>query len=397
MKKVSVELFFAVLWRGVCQALEWFFGLFGYKHDGKYAKIVWGVFATSAAILISLYAFVIVTTFCEKMYDENYKEAHCYDPGCAHSEYLGKNFYFHNTYDGKGYVFNHDTDEKTLQGIEWIARSEYDSLVCFSDGKKRGYFNRYTGEVVIPAKFSHAWTFSEGLACVEEDGKMKFIDSTGKTVIDNVTTYIFGMDGLFFHHGHCAVEDFTTGLCCIIDKTGAMVLPKEYQTIKPSNDYQYWLVYKGEEQGVLDKDLNFVIPMTEGDINIDTNSITMTMPDHTIRMYDLQGNIIQDFCIAYTKTLKYEKEEIVYRDNIVNNNTDSEIVEYLEECYHPKATAKMRSYVAGMGYEGLMTPDGHRVTMPIYEEIEAIGPDTYLCTVADGKKVIVNGKGEIMK
>ena len=44
-----------------------------------------------------------------------------------------------------------------------------------------------------------------------------------------------------------------------------------------------------------------------------------------------------------------------------------------------------------------MTPDGHRVTMPIYEEIEAIGPDTYLCTVADGKKVIVNGKGEIMK
>ena len=76
MKRVSVELFFTVLWRGVCQALEWFFGLFGYKHDGKYAKIVWGVFATSATILISLYAFVIVTTFCEKMYDEYYKEAH---------------------------------------------------------------------------------------------------------------------------------------------------------------------------------------------------------------------------------------------------------------------------------------------------------------------------------
>ena len=81
----------------------------------------------------------------------------------------------------------------------------------------------------------------------------------------------------------------------------------------------------------------------------------------------------------------------------MNNNTDSEIVEYLEECYHPKATAKMRSYVAGMGYEGLMTPDGHRVTMPTYEEIEAIGSDTYLCTVADGKKVIINAKGEIMK
>lgn len=41
-----------------------------------------------------------------------------------------------------------------------------------------------------------------------------------------------------------------------------------------------------------------------------------------------------------------------------------------------------------------MTSDGRAVTMPKYEAIEAIGPDTYLCTVSHGDKVVVNGKGE---
>lgn len=37
MRKVSAELFFTVMWSGVCQALGWFLGLFGYKRDGKFA------------------------------------------------------------------------------------------------------------------------------------------------------------------------------------------------------------------------------------------------------------------------------------------------------------------------------------------------------------------------
>ena len=39
MKKVSVKLFFAVLWKGVCQTVAWFFGLFGYKKT--FSKLVW--------------------------------------------------------------------------------------------------------------------------------------------------------------------------------------------------------------------------------------------------------------------------------------------------------------------------------------------------------------------
>ena len=37
------------------------------------------------------------------------------------------------------------------------------------------------------------------------------------------------------------------------------------------------------------------------------------------------------------------------------------------------------------------------MTLPIYEDILAIGPDTYLCTLSGDVKVVVNGKGEVVR
>lgn len=44
-----------------------------------------------------------------------------------------------------------------------------------------------------------------------------------------------------------------------------------------------------------------------------------------------------------------------------------------------------------------MTPEGHMVTLPKYDFIEAKGPDTYLCAVGNGVKEVVNSKGEKVK
>jgi hypothetical protein len=46
---------------------------------------------------------------------------------------------------------------------------------------------------------------------------------------------------------------------------------------------------------------------------------------------------------------------------------------------------------------GLITAEGHIVTMPNYQGIEALEHDLYLCTTECGEKVIVTGKGEIVK
>ena len=397
MKKVSARMFFTVLWRGLCQALGWFFGLFGYKRDGKFAKCVWGLFATSAAVVMGIIAIVVVCAGVEVAYEHWFKGHDCDDEYCYHSEYVSRDIYFHNTEDGKGYIYNKRTGEKLIKHIAWIAKpTGKDSLICFSDGKKRGYFSKNTGKVVIEPKYSHAWIFSEGLASVEEDGYIKFIDGTGKVIIDKKMAYIPNMEGYVFHGGYCVVDTDDGEQCGLMDKKGNIVLPLEYGSIYPTNDFKLWRLQKGKEMAVLDSDLKPILPLTECSIYIGDGTIDVTLPDHTMRKYDMAGTLINDFYIASFRMLEYEKEEIVYRKNTTVDAGD-DIVEELEEYYHPKATARLRAYVAGDGYEGLMTADGHKVTMPLYWDIVAIANDLYLCTSTNYDKVIVNGKGEIVR
>lgn len=396
MKKVSAKMFFTVVWSGVCQALGWFFGLFGYKRDGKFAKCVWGLFATSAAVVTSIIAITVVCVLGEEGYRRYIRGHQCNYDYCYHSEYIAGNIYFHNTEDGKGYIFNKLTREITLRRVSWIAKPYgKDSLVCYSDGKKRGYFSKYSGKVVIPSKYNHAWVFSCGLAGVEEGGYIKFIDATGKVVIDKKMPYFPNVNGFVFHNEYCVVRSDNRELCGLMDKKGNLVLPMEYKNVSPSIDEKLWLLYKDGQHAVLNSELQTVIPLTECTIAISDGTIDLTMPDHTMREYDLQGNLLHDFCFASVRMLEYEKEEIIYRKNATADEGDGN-VEEKEEYYHPKATARLRAYVAGDGYEGLMTADGRKVTMPLYWEIEALDQDLYLCASKDGDKVIVNGKGEIV-
>ena len=391
-------MFFMVMWRGLCQALGWFFGLFGYKRDGKFAKCVWGLFATSAAVVMGIIAITVVYAVGDELW-RWYGRLHrnCDDPYCYENTFISRDTYFHNHDDGKGYIYDIRTGRKYVEHVAWIAKpTDKDSLICFSDGKKRGYFSKNTGRVVIEPKYDHAWIFSDGLASVDDGGYIKFIDATGKVVIDRKMPYIPNMEGYVFHGGYCVVDTDDGERCGLMDMTGKMVLPMEYNYIYPTNDFLLWYVRKGEEMAVLDKELKPVIPLMECSIYIGEGTIDATMPDHTMRKYDMQGTLINDFYITGVRMLEYEKEEIVYRDDIVNK-VDNDITEYLEESYHPKTTACLRAYVAGDGYEGLMTAGGHIVTMPLYKDIKAIGDDLYLCEVSNGDKVIVNGKGEIVK
>ena len=398
MKRVSARMFFTVLWRGLCQALGWFFGLFGYKRDGKFAKCVWGLFATSAATVMSLIAIegVVVVCICGYQWYENRYHS-CDDPYCYENTFISRDIYFHNHDDGNGYIYNIRTGEKYLKHVVWIAKpADNDSLICFSNGEKRGYFNKYTGKVVIRPKYDHAWIFSDGLASVVEDGYIKFIDGTGKVVIDKKMAYIPGMEGYVFHGGYCVVDTDDGEQCGLMDKKGDIVLPLEYSSIHPTNDFKLWQLQKGDEMAVFDSELKPVLPLTECSINIGYGTIGVTLPDHTMRKYDLQGTLINDFYISCVRMLEYEKEEIDYRKNMTVDDGDG-FVEELEDYYHPKATARLRAYVAGDGYEGLMTADGHKVTMPLYWEIAALDYDLYLCSSENGDKLIVNGKGEIVK
>ena len=399
MKKVSAKMFFTVMWRGLCQAFGWFFGLFGYKRDGKFAKCVWGLFATSSAFIVTVIAVTILWALGDNYNSYCERQHKCCDLNtCYYSEHLSRDIYYHNTEDDNGFIFNMRTGEKLVKHVRWIAEpSGADSLVCFSNGEKRGYFSKNTGKVIVEPKYDHAWIFSEGLASVDDGGHVKFIDAKGKVVIDKNMPYIPTMEGYVFHGGYCVVDTDDGDKCGLMDVSGTIVLPLEYSFIYPTNDFKFWCVQKSVEYGVLDNNLKPIIPLMEcSSMDICDGTINVTMLDHSIRKYDMQGTLINDFYIANVRMLEYEKEEIVYRKN-TENVVDEDVEEILEESYHPKATARLRAYVAGDGYEGLMTADGHKVTMPLYWDIEALGYDLYLCSAKNGDKVIVNGKGEVVK
>lgn len=392
LKKVSVKTFFTVLWRGVCQAFGWFFGLFGYRRDGKFAKCVWGVFAVSAAIIMAYLAGLIVKSCYDDLSTEyRYDKFRMQQGGQCISQTIG---YVDDYYGDKGYLVNKDTGRKILKGIDWIAKPlGQDTLVCFSNGSKRGYFNIKDGKVIIEPKYSHAWVFSEGLAAVEVDGKIKFIDGTGQVVIDNCIDYDPSSDGYVFHGNRLVVRDKETGKYGLIDRSGAQVLDKEYDLIEIAGNHQYLHIRKDGQSAVYDMNQNAVLPFIDGYACLQADGIEVTMPDHTIRRYDYNGSLINDFYIINNRILNYDTREIIYTKGTGYDAYGDEF-EYVEKD-NKEAAARLMAYIAGDYYEGLMTAEGRIVTMPIYKDIEAIGPDTYLCTVSNMDKVVVNGNGEV--
>ena len=249
MKRVSARMFFTVLWRGLCQALGWFFGLFGYKREGKFAKCVWGVFSVSAAVIMGIMAIALSMEFYDHVKIQNYWDNYCEIHG---GQYVSEVIGYVPDYDGgDGYLINKKTGKKVLKNIEWIAKSlGNDSLVCFSSDKRRGYFNAKNGRVVVEPKYDHAWIFSDGLGAVEEDGRIKFLDCTGKIVIDNGMKYDGASDGYVFHGGYIAVCAEASEKYGLMDKTGNMVLPLEYDYIDIANNLEYWLVRKDKQWAV---------------------------------------------------------------------------------------------------------------------------------------------------
>lgn len=393
MKRVSCKVFFTVLWRGICQALGWFFGLFGYKRDGKFAKCVWGLFATSVAVIMCVFAIVVVCAAYHAFSEEYGSKQSVWES----SMYVSNAIAYIEPCNGEdGYLINKNTGEKLLTGICWIAEpvGKEDSLVCFSDGKRRGYFNKRTGKVAIKPQYRHAWVFSDGIASVEIDGKIKFIDGTGKVVIDNGLEYDPRLKGYVFDGNYCIIYSEDGEKCGLMDRTGKMVLPMEYSEIADYDQHKYWSVRKDGKSAVYDENLNLVLPYIDGEVLLFDKTIDVVMADHTLRKYDYEGNLINDFYVSDVQLLEYETDEIYYAQDCYSTEDGQEQCTTVEQ--HKMATARLRAYTAGDAYKGLMTADGRIVTMPLYEVIRAIGDDTYLCTVSSEDKIIVDGKGNVI-
>ncbi|MBR1699679.1 MAG: WG repeat-containing protein [Bacteroidales bacterium] len=255
------------------------------------------------------------------------------------------------TDDGKVSIKDVTTGKITIKDIklDWTQRSRNDSLSVFCSENKRGYYNMYTGEIAIPAQYRRAWVFEEGLAAVQKNGNIGFINHKGETVIDFKYPYHGNpLSNFIFEDGHCVVAD-TTGKCGVIDRKGAWLIHPEYDNISAYKEYA--IVTKA---GVT-KQLSY------------------------------DGKVLNSFVLDNIKELTYKEKERY-------ENREGEL-EYVEKTFKTGLFA----YCVGGRY-GMMDKNCHRLTDPLYKSITAVSDNMFRATLLDHySEVILNAKGEVMK
>ena len=253
--------------------------------------------------------------------------------------------------DGKVSIKDVTTGKITIKDIklDWTQRSRNDSLSVFCSENKRGYYNMYTGEIAIPAQYRRAWVFEEGLAAVQKNGNIGFINHKGETVIDFKYPYHGNpLSSFIFEDGHCVVAD-TTGKCGVIDRKGAWLIHPEYDNISAYKEYA--IVTKA--------------------------GVTMQLS------YD--GKVLNSFVLDNIKELTYKEKERY-------ENREGEL-EYVEKT----VKTGLFAYCVGGRY-GMMDKNCHRLTDPLYKSITAVSDNMFRATLLDHySEVILNAKGEVMK
>ena len=270
-----------------------------------------------------------------------------YDDGVI----LNDDLVAYRTDDGKVSIKNATTGVVTIKDIkiDWTQRSRNDSLAVFCSENKRGYYNMYTGEVAIPAQYRRAWIFSEGLAAVQRNGNIGFIDHKGNVVIDFMFPYHGNpLTEFVFDDGHCVVAN-ADGKCGVIDKTGKWLIKPDYDTVNAFSEYAI----------------------------VSKSGVSMQM--------DYEGNVLNSFVLDSVYELTYEEDERF-------ENREGEI-EYVDKLIK----TGLFSYCVG-GRCGLMDSNCHRLTEPLYSSIRAVNGNMFRAILLDGwSEVILNAKGEVMK
>lgn len=253
--------------------------------------------------------------------------------------------------DGNLTIKNTETGEVTAEKIkfDWTSSSPNDSLGVFCSKGKRGYYNSYTGKIVVEAQYRRAWIFSEGLAAVQKNGYIGFINRKGETVIPFHFPYHGNpLSEFVFKDGHCVVAD-TTGKCGVIDREGKWLIKPLYDNIS---------IY--EDHAIVSK--------------------------AGIRMQvDYDGRVLNAFVLDAIEALTYTEQERF-------ENREGEI-EYISKTIKTGLFA----YRVG-GRWGLMDSNCNRLTEPLYSNIAAVDKNMFRATLLDRySEVILNSRGIVMR
>lgn len=297
-----------------------------------------------------------------------------------------------------GFVKNIKTGKRVMKDVNWVLGIDnlQDSLLCFASHGHRGYLNRNTGEVAIPAKqYIKAWLFSEGMAAViDKDSTVKFINPQGDIVLDKHFKYSNppANRGILFKNGFCPMSG-RNHLWGLIDKNGKWVVNPEYDEITHTNK-NFWIVTKNGKKGLLNDSLKCIINPEYRTIQLNDYGIEILDENYIRKLFDFKGEILDDFMYTNIRGLLY-KIDVVDPDN---NDYEWIVSPYMEykTTYSWDTTIRV----------GLLGPDGIPITPPLYTSIEAISSEYFRCFYdskgntnenEEGLSIIINKKGQEVK
>lgn len=375
-KQISAKLFFTVLGRGIAQAFRALGRLLGFRDGSRYALVVRRIFTGSCAVTALIFAAAFLYLFADEVVWEEWLEPR-FGADYISEKPVGNRIVFrYNCHTERGNIYDRTTRKVLMRRVDWVVTpDDGDSLAVFAKNGKRGYLNRCTGEVAIPLRYTRAWVFSEGLAAVELDGRICFIDHAGQVIIDRGFEAGLFRSGYAFRQGYCPVWDPSTGKAGLIDRAGNWALKPEYDDI--ANDEGFWRVEKNERYGLFSAALEPMFPAENTDITIHDGTITVRHADHAARQYDRAGRLISPFLIDGVESLAYETTEIAGDGCMIDGESgDEEIVRAIANLLRYRVSSE-NWYTPD--YYGLLSRDGKIISQPLYTSIEAIARDRYLC------------------
>lgn len=366
--------------RGIKKVAQWVARMFGYKAESKFGRAIWYVFITAVTVIAVYFVIGLVlctidgiSDLCSSIRYNRLQK----DPTYCHpyyNKYVSPYIIYH--YDYPCYLYDTRIGRRTMTDVYFVCTSpDGDSLTFFSDGEKRGYFNRFTAQVAIPAQYEKAWVFSEGLACVMSQGALSIIDHSGQPVIDKTFPYKADFD-YCFHGGLCAMQS-DNGSFGLIDRKGDWVVAPEYDKVIHEPEGFWRTINEESHYGLLDAQGKTLLPINYEEINIihDDSCIYAHRLDHIVEVLDYNCNVINPCHYSTVNQLTYETDQY---------DEDGDMIYKAANCLE---------YYTDDYYYGLMDKQGNIVTPTIYSEINAIGPDRYHCVGPKGS-VILNDKGQ---
>ncbi len=363
---------------------------FGCNEKCTFSKVVKRVFASCVTLLLFMFTCIMAYAFSVEIVYEEFIRPYTSNAVWQRTYISNRIVLKYMCYTDEIKVYDAIEDKVLLRDVDWVVRSaDNDSLAVYARKGRRGYINRFTGEVAIPELYTRAWVFSEGLAAVEKDGELLFIDHAGKVVIDKDFKVRSYEPKYAFKNGYCAVEDPQTGKMGLIDSYGNWALEAEFDSI--FNNEGFWQVSNDGYVGLFTAELDVMFPMENSAIYIYDGIIDVrNASTHIAKCYDFEGNIINDFMIDRVDNLYYQTAEL---------NNDLQMSEYDIADRAIYGVANSMCYMVKSGnynnpeYYGLMDRNGKIITPPLYTSIKAIGRNLYLC---NPQGVIINDRGEIV-